>query len=188
MSSIRLSQTKQPNTYTLSKALAEDIVYSYRNKLPIVVLRPSNVTAAVNEPYAGYYDGIIVGMNGMAYGILTGLVRTIYSKAKQTIEIISIDFVVNATIVSVYARSTSCKKILFFNCTISHERKLSTQESIEKILKYSYQFVPHKKLVWYPNCSVTTSYYWHIFCLYVFQLLPALLFDGILILMGKKTR
>ena len=42
-----------PNTYALSKAYAEDVVYSYRKKFPVVISRPSIVISAWKQPYPG---------------------------------------------------------------------------------------------------------------------------------------
>lgn len=54
-----------PNTYTLTKQMAEQIVVDYHEKLPICIVRPSIVTAAINEPFPGWVDNV--------YGI-TGLI------------------------------------------------------------------------------------------------------------------
>lgn len=42
-----------PNTYSFSKALSEDLVHSYKDKIPIVITRPTIVTAAWKEPFEG---------------------------------------------------------------------------------------------------------------------------------------
>ena len=49
---------KHPNSYTLTKHMAEHIVLDYHEKLPICIVRPSIVTAAINEPYPGWIDNI----------------------------------------------------------------------------------------------------------------------------------
>lgn len=51
-------QKKHPNTYTLTKQMAEQIVVDYNEKLPICIVRPSIVTAASHEPYAGWIDNV----------------------------------------------------------------------------------------------------------------------------------
>jgi fatty acyl-CoA reductase len=43
-----------PNTYVFSKNLAEHVTCSYREKLPIIVFRPSIVLSAFQEPFGGY--------------------------------------------------------------------------------------------------------------------------------------
>jgi len=49
---------KHPNTYTLTKGLAEQIVFSKGHGLPIAIVRPSIVCAAYQEPFPGWIDNI----------------------------------------------------------------------------------------------------------------------------------
>jgi alcohol-forming fatty acyl-CoA reductase len=49
---------KHPNTYTLTKSMAEQIVNDYYGKLPVCIVRPSIVTAAISEPYPGWIDNV----------------------------------------------------------------------------------------------------------------------------------
>jgi fatty acyl-CoA reductase len=49
---------KNPNSYTLSKHFAEQIVLDYYDRLPVCIVRPSIVTAAVNEPFPGWIDNM----------------------------------------------------------------------------------------------------------------------------------
>lgn len=56
---------RHPNTYTLTKHMAEQIVLDYYDILPISIVRPSIVTAALNEPYPGWIDNIY-GITGCA--------------------------------------------------------------------------------------------------------------------------
>jgi alcohol-forming fatty acyl-CoA reductase len=51
-------QKQHPNTYTLTKQMAEQIVVDYHEKLPICIVRPSIVTTAVNEPFPGWIDNV----------------------------------------------------------------------------------------------------------------------------------
>lgn len=43
-----------PNTYVFSKNLAEHVSNSYKDKLPLVLFRPSIVLSACDEPFGGY--------------------------------------------------------------------------------------------------------------------------------------
>ena len=65
----------RPNSYTLSKAIAECLVEEKYSNLPVVICRPSIVTYACYEPVEGWCDSF----NGLA-GTLTlgglGIART----------------------------------------------------------------------------------------------------------------
>lgn len=62
-----------PNTYTFSKAHAENLVRNFR-KFPTAVLRPSIVLSTYREPVQGWIDNVI-GINGMIIGWTAGLIR-----------------------------------------------------------------------------------------------------------------
>lgn len=55
-----------PNTYTLTKGLAEQIVLSKGSDLPIAIVRPSIVCAAYQEPFPGWVDNVC-GITGIIY-------------------------------------------------------------------------------------------------------------------------
>jgi len=45
-----------PNTYTFTKALAEQIIDDHKHKLPLVLFRPSIVISSMKEPFPGWLD------------------------------------------------------------------------------------------------------------------------------------
>ena len=49
---------ERPNTYTFTKAIAEQLVNQEREHLPISVVRPSIVTGSVKEPIPGWVDNL----------------------------------------------------------------------------------------------------------------------------------
>lgn len=53
-----------PNTYTFTKNLAEQVVFSDAKDLPIAIVRPSIVTAAMKQPYPGWINGFF-GITGI---------------------------------------------------------------------------------------------------------------------------
>lgn len=55
-----------PNTYTLTKHMAEHIVNDYHGKLPLCIVRPSIVTVSNQEPFPGWIDNIY-GIAGILF-------------------------------------------------------------------------------------------------------------------------
>lgn len=45
-----------PNTYTFTKGLAEQVVNDFKNRLPVIIYRPSIVICAMEEPIPGWVD------------------------------------------------------------------------------------------------------------------------------------
>lgn len=183
----RINHTKHPNTYTLSKALAEDIVHSFHKKFPIVIIRPSLVWYAINEPIKGFIEGLHSGI-GIICGGMTGFLRTMHVGATAAAKITPADYMINATIASVWKRSVEqSDELLIFNCTDAEENPLQWNETFSHYKGELFKYVPYEKLVWYPNINFTSSYTWHMISLFLFQLLPAFLVDIFRALIGSKT-
>jgi len=168
--------------------LAEDLMYAHKNLLPVVTVRPSQVVSAVSEPIKGWVEGMTVGTVGVAAGAMSGILQTMYCSEDNINRMTPIDFVVNTTIVSAYKKSlVPANEALIFNCTNSEDNLVSTHDCVKLIMKHAYDHVPEKSLALYPNLTSTSNYYWHIFSLYFFQLLPAYFFDLCFFLSGNKT-
>ncbi|XP_034242356.1 fatty acyl-CoA reductase 1-like [Thrips palmi] len=48
----------QPNSYTFSKALAEQVVNEARSEIPVVIVRPSIVLGTDQDPFPGWIDNL----------------------------------------------------------------------------------------------------------------------------------
>nr|CAD7397171.1 unnamed protein product [Timema cristinae] len=90
-----------PNTYTFTKAIAENILRKTANDLPISIVRPSQVAGALKEPLIGWIDNIY-GPNGAMVGIGAGLLKTGIRKGNLKSDIIPGDLVINCIIVAAY--------------------------------------------------------------------------------------
>ncbi|KAG5319775.1 FACR1 reductase, partial [Acromyrmex heyeri] len=110
---------KHPNTYTLTKGLAEQIVVSKGSGLPIAIVRPSIVCAAYQEPFPGWIDNTC-GITGIMTEISRGTVRSIMCNANLVVDVVPVDFVVNALICASwhnFAQHTDTIRI--YNCISS---------------------------------------------------------------------
>ena len=61
---------KRPNTYTFTKALAEKLVREEGEGMPVAIVRPSIVVAALEEPAPGWIDNLN-GPTGEKRSIIT---------------------------------------------------------------------------------------------------------------------
>lgn len=181
-----LNNTKHPNTYTLSKALAEDIVYSYRTKFPIVIIRPSSVWYAMEEPFKGFIEGMHSGI-AIICGGMTGFIRSMYVGKNSAAKITPVDYIISATIASAWKRSTVLTEdLLIYNCTDAEENPLPWNKSFETAKPYFLQYPPLEKMIWYPKISFTSSLMYHKFSMFAFQIMPAICYDALRMLSGKK--
>nr|CAD7450098.1 unnamed protein product [Timema bartmani] len=94
-----------PNTYTFTKAIAENIIRKTASDLPIAIVRPSQVTGTLKEPVCGWIDNVN-GPNGAAAGYFAGLLRTGVSHAETKLNIIPVDMVANCIIAAAFGATT----------------------------------------------------------------------------------
>ncbi|EPB79481.1 NAD-binding protein [Ancylostoma ceylanicum] len=96
----------RPNTYTLTKALAETQLVEDAKQLPVIIIRPSIVGAMWKDPLPGWTDNIN-GPTGIfaavGKGVLTNMCGSVHSKA----DIIPVDIVANMIIVAAAHRATT---------------------------------------------------------------------------------
>ena len=78
----RLTIGERPNTYTFTKAIAEQLINEERGELPIAIVRPSIVGGAIEEPMPGWVDNLNGPMGLVAtggHGIVRSKLSFIYN-------------------------------------------------------------------------------------------------------------
>ena len=70
----------KPNSYVYAKALSEHVCVSYKNQIPITIVRPSIVVGTEVEPIAGWNDNFNgPGRFFMLLFLVTGVIFFLYS-------------------------------------------------------------------------------------------------------------
>lgn len=95
----------KPNTYTFTKALAENLLSGYMNELPIAIVRPSIVVASWKEPFPGWIDNPN-GPTGLLLASGKGVLRTMLGNRKLIADFIPVDTCVNVIIASAWLRGS----------------------------------------------------------------------------------
>ncbi|XP_061399413.1 fatty acyl-CoA reductase wat-like [Musca vetustissima] len=181
-----------PNSYTLSKNLAEHIVQEYSQKLPVVIFRPSIVVSSYKEPFPGWIDNFN-GPVGMLVACGLGIMRTNHADPDIVPDIIPVDMVVNSLLVTGYKHAKandklirSDRKLEVYNCSLSSKRHLSMGTIIDMgkktVLKY-----PYEKCIWLPEGSITRCAFWHYLRFFGLQVIPAILLDIFIRLAGHPA-
>lgn len=177
-----------PNTYALSKLLAEELVHKFRNKINFVLTRPAVVISAWEEPYKGYVfnkkNGLIQPMMGAACGAL----RTIYSNPEKLLEFIPVDIATHAII------ALTCKRglmqgndVLYCNILDSYTHPWTFKQLFELSLEV-YRTYPMRNLLWWPYCIVTDNRLYYNFRRFFYQYLPSYFGDFCCFLTGRKRQ
>ncbi|XP_064480327.1 putative fatty acyl-CoA reductase CG5065 [Ornithodoros turicata] len=178
---------KRPNTYTLTKALAESLVVEERGQLPIAIVRPSIVTASWKEPFMGWVDNYN-GFTGIIVSCGLGLLRSVIINQDSIADVVPVDIVVNMLIsVAWHTATRRTEHVRVYNCTSGMLQRQTwgevTATTHEMIIRHP---LPH--VMRYPVVSFSGSPLVHDLRLFFLHYLPAQAFDMGLRLVGKKPK
>ncbi|KAF9819442.1 hypothetical protein SFRURICE_000530, partial [Spodoptera frugiperda] len=99
-----------PNTYSFTKALAEELLRINSKELPVSVIRPAVVVCARREPYAGWIDlSSVFGPSGITLGCMMGVIHSLQSVQDIRIDFVPVDYVNNTAIVAAAASNGATK-------------------------------------------------------------------------------
>ena len=85
----RAKELGWPNTYTLTKSLAESLIHKYGAGLPIAMVRPAIVETSVAKPFLGWNEGINTSAS-LSY-LLGTYFRQLPSNESKRLDIIPVD-------------------------------------------------------------------------------------------------
>lgn len=144
------------------------------------------VWPCVKEPIPGYIEGFNSGV-GLIVGTATGFIRTAYARKTAQTKFTPGDFVINATIATAWKRSISSPgELLIFNSSESDDKSLTWNQLNELMKDEYYKVVPYEKLLWYPRIEITANYLWYVIAVFLFQVIPSLLMDFIMLILRRK--
>ncbi len=87
----RAKELGWPNTYTLTKSLAESLLATRGNDLPIAVVRPSIVESSTHQPFPGWNEGINTSA-ALSY-LLGTYFRQLPTNERKRLDVIPVDLV-----------------------------------------------------------------------------------------------
>jgi len=148
-----------PNTYTLTKALAESLIAKHGDGLPIAIVRPAIVETAVEKPFLGWNEGINTSAS-LSY-LLGTYFRQLPTNERKRLDVIPVDAVcrgmtlIAAAIVErrhdqVYQLATSvtnpCDMRRSIELTsLAHRKHYRAQEGLEYWLRLRFDAIPVSK-------------------------------------------
>ncbi|XP_039450326.1 putative fatty acyl-CoA reductase CG5065 [Culex pipiens pallens] len=178
-------QGTHPNTYTLTKSIAEQLVSEYSNQLPICIVRPSIVTGALREPFPGWIDNVY-GITGIMMEIGRGTISSIMCDQKCVMDVIPVDIVCNTLIAAAWENAmTISNPIRVYNCTSGSVNPIKWYKYGEITQKYAVKN-PTKYVMLYPGFQYRTNRVVHKIVELFLHFLPAYFFDLILRAQGSK--
>jgi len=155
----RAKELGWPNTYTLTKSLAESLIVKHGRGLPIAVVRPAIVETSVKKPFLGWNEGINTSAS-LSY-LLGTYFRQLPSNESKRLDIIPVDEVcagmtlIAAAIVErrhdqLYQLATSvtnpCDMGRSIELTsLGHRKHYRSQEGLESWLRLRFDAIPVSK-------------------------------------------
>ncbi|VVC29755.1 Male sterility, NAD-binding,NAD(P)-binding domain,Fatty acyl-CoA reductase, C-terminal [Cinara cedri] len=178
-----------PNTYTLTKLLAEQIINDERNNLPLVLFRPSIVISSASDPIKGWIDNFN-GPIGLMVASGKGVVRVTYGKKSIIPDYMAVDISIKSMITAAWYRTVSNlpgdNSIAVYN-SASVSKSISNEELITLGMKCLKEY-PFEEILWYPSIIFTNCFYYFYIISMLTQVLPAICLDKIMDWLGKPHR
>ena len=155
----RAKELGWPNTYTLTKSLAESLIAKHGKGLPVAVVRPAIVETSVAKPFVGWNEGINTSAS-LSY-LLGTYFRQLPSNESKRLDIIPVDSVCGGmTLIAaavmerrhdpLYQLATSvtnpCDMGRCIELTsLAHRKHYRAQEGLESWLRLRFDAIPVSK-------------------------------------------
>ncbi|CAH0601898.1 unnamed protein product [Chrysodeixis includens] len=179
---------EMPNTYVFSKQLAEHVVFENRGQLPIVIIRPSIVISSVSEPTPGWIENFN-GPVGLMVAAGKGIMRSSYSDPDLIADYMPVDISIKAFISAAWIRGTKklspTDDVPIYNCCAGNLQTITMGQMIQ-LSRDIYPSVPLNDMLWAVGGDITTSKTVHYIKVILLHLLPAILVDTLLWILGRK--
>jgi long-chain acyl-CoA synthetase len=148
-----------PNTYTLSKSLAESMIVKHGAGLPIAIVRPSIVETSTDQPFRGWNEGINTSAP-LSY-LLGTYFRQLPTNERKCLDVIPVDMVcrgmtlIAAAIIArrhetIYQLATSASNPCDMGRSIeltglAHRKHYRSQQSLENWMRMQFDTIPVSK-------------------------------------------
>ncbi len=155
----RAQELGWPNTYTLTKSLAESLLAKHGTGVPVAVVRPAIVESSTAQPFRGWNEGINTSAS-LSY-LLGTFFRQLPTNQRKRLDVIPVDAVcrgmtlIAAAVVerrndSVYQLATSvtnpCDMRRSIELTsLAHRKHYRAQEGMEYWLRLRFDAIPVSK-------------------------------------------
>jgi alcohol-forming fatty acyl-CoA reductase len=148
-----------PNTYTLSKSLAESFIVKHGAGLPIAIVRPSIVETSTDQPFRGWNEGINTSAP-LSY-LLGTYFRQLPTNERKCLDVIPVDMVcrgmtlIAAAVIArrhepIYQLATSASNPCDMGRSIeltalAHRKHYRSQHSLENWMRMQFDTIPVSK-------------------------------------------
>ncbi|XP_022227324.1 fatty acyl-CoA reductase wat [Drosophila obscura] len=180
-----------PNTYTYTKALAEDLILREAVGLPLCIFRPAIIVATYKEPIFGWTDNLY-GPIAIMFGSARGVMRLMCVKTEAHIAVVPVDYSANMALACAWktdrsAQSGSGREPTIYTLAPSEKNLLTFGAFIQQSVSWR-EFFPLTKMVWYPFIHCVSDPRLFTVVAFFYHMLPGFFMDLLLRLTGRKPR
>ncbi|XP_016948114.1 fatty acyl-CoA reductase wat [Drosophila biarmipes] len=185
-------QGDYPNTYTYTKALAEDVVLRESGDLPLSIFRPGVIIATHTDPVSGWIDNLY-GPIALMYGVGHGVLRLISYDKKGYASLVPVDYCANVVLASVWQTSKEKTPLdpklqpAIYTLAPSEKNLLNIEDYINYGLYFRDEF-PLTKMIWYPFVQNVSTTWLYPLLAFFYHILPGFFYDLALSLSGRRPR
>lgn len=143
-----LAETGHPNTYTLTKCIAEHLLTQRKGNVPLIFLRPSIVSACWSYPFKGWIDSL-AAFAGFVSLIGSGQLRTLVARRDNLLDMVPCDIVADRIIYCAFKTEISdMTKPEFRHAVAGIENNCSVLQCIDGITGFfaEHQVYRHPEL------------------------------------------
>uniref|UniRef100_A0A0A9XQ07 Fatty acyl-CoA reductase n=2 Tax=Lygus hesperus TaxID=30085 RepID=A0A0A9XQ07_LYGHE len=176
------------NSYTFTKAVSENLLKAYVDRMPICVVRPGLVISTKCDPIEGWVDNIY-GPMGFVSGTATGVLRVSNVDLEAKTEFVPADFVCSTLIASACktAKEGSLPEIPVYNVVSAPENPINYGEFNRICTDLSYEHPPSYS-VWHVTHTCIKNRLLYLMAAFWFHIFPAVIVDLFLKLTGKTPK
>jgi nucleoside-diphosphate-sugar epimerase len=127
------------DAYTFTKFLGEQVVYRDRGTVPTVIVRPSIIESALNEPEPGWMDGFRMA-DPIIIGFGKGRLPDFPVQTHIILDLIPADYVVNAVLAAAAKIGRSGSGFELYTVASSSENPMRFSSLYEYVRGYYHQF------------------------------------------------
>ncbi len=122
------------DSYTLTKAMGEQLLARSRGNLPVVIVRPSIIESSLAEPEAGWLDGLKVA-DPLIVHYSKGRLPDFPADPSIVLDLIPVDLVANAILAAV-SRAREARDLPVYQVASGTENPLKLGEMFELMHEY----------------------------------------------------
>ncbi|KAJ3641609.1 hypothetical protein Zmor_028109 [Zophobas morio] len=174
-----------PNTYTFTKAIAENVIKDEGQNMPIAIVRPGVLMGTCQEPEPGWID-VIQGNTAFFIGTLLGIIHC-QMVHDNVVAMVPLDYAVNNILSSAWYTSTKSTNPTIYNLVGSGNNVITSAnlrafgKSLSRLYASVYAVSPYFLITTKKKYVLKFYQFW-------LHLVPAYAVDLIMLCLGKQRK